>query len=68
MLSKAETERVNKILSCDNCPTSYACEGCEITWKDKKIIREYIEQLEQEERRFGGKDEKRRNRRKNKIC
>lgn len=57
MLSKEEINRINEILSCESCPTSYACEGCDITWKDKKIIREYIKQLEQEEKKFGGKDE-----------
>ena len=42
MLEKEEIEGVNKILSCDNCPTSYACEACDITWTDKDLIKKYI--------------------------
>ncbi len=48
MLSKEEIEKINKILSCDNCPISYACEGCDITWTDKQLLKKYIAQLEQE--------------------
>ncbi len=48
MLSKEEIEKVNKILSCDNCPTSYACESCNITWTDKQLLKKYIAQLEEE--------------------
>lgn len=40
-----QNKEIEKLLSCDNC-LFYACEGCEITWTDKKKIREYIEQLE----------------------
>ena len=46
-MSKEEINRVNEILSCDNCPTSYACEGCDITWTDKNLIKKYISELEQ---------------------
>ena len=46
MLSKEEINRVNEILSCDNCPTSYACEGCDITQNDKLLIKKYISELE----------------------
>ena len=44
-MSKEEIEKVNKILSCDNCPTSYACEGCDITQTDKLLIKKYISSL-----------------------
>ena len=43
-----EIEQVKKILSCDNCPTSYACEACDITWSDKQLIKKYISELKQE--------------------
>ncbi len=46
MLSKEEINKVDKILSCDNCPTSYACEGCDITQNDKLLIKKYISELE----------------------
>ena len=45
-MSKEEINRVNEILSCDNCPTSYACEGCDITQSDKLLIKKYISELE----------------------
>ena len=51
-MSKEEINRVNEILSCDNCPTSYACEGCNITWTDKNLIKKYISELEQENNRL----------------
>lgn len=41
-------KEIEKLLSCDNCPTSYACEGCEITWTDRDKIRKYIYELEAE--------------------
>ena len=44
MLNKEEIE---KILSCDKCPTSYACEGCDITYNDKQKIKKYIQELEE---------------------
>ena len=46
MLSKEEMEKIAKILSCDNCLTSYACEACNITWTDKNLIKKYISELE----------------------
>lgn len=42
MLSKEEIE---KLLSCNECDFN-ECRQCEITYTDKKNIREYIEQLE----------------------
>ena len=47
-MSQEEINRINEILSCDNCPTSYACEACDITWTDKNLIKKYISELEQE--------------------
>ena len=47
MLDEKEIEEIDKILSCDNCPTSYACEGCDITWTDKQKIKKYIQELEE---------------------
>ncbi len=44
-----QNKEIEKLLDCDNCPTSYACEGCEITWTDRKKIREYIDNLEGKE-------------------
>ncbi len=41
-----DKEEIDKILSCDNCPTSYACEGCDITYNDKQKIKEYINWIE----------------------
>ena len=46
-MNKEEINRINEILSCDNCPTSYACEACDITWTDKNLIKKYISELEQ---------------------
>ena len=46
-MSQEEINRINEILSCDNCPTSYACEACDITWTDKDLIKKYISELEQ---------------------
>ena len=46
-MSQEEINRINEILSCDNCPTSYACEACDITWTDKNLIKKYISELEQ---------------------
>lgn len=40
-----KNKEIEKLLSCDNCPF-HACEGCEITWTDRKKIKEYIDQLE----------------------
>ena len=51
MSSKEEINRVNEILSCDNCPTSYACEGCDITQNDKLLIKKYIANLQQENKK-----------------
>lgn len=48
-----QNKEVEKLLSCDNCPTSYACEACDITWTDKKKIREYIEKLESRVKELG---------------
>ena len=47
-MSQEEINRIYKMLSCDNCPTSYACEACDITWTDKQLLKRYIDQLEQE--------------------
>lgn len=47
-MSKEEIEKITKILSCDNCPTSYACETCDITWTDKNLIKKLISELQQE--------------------
>ena len=47
-MSNEEIEQVTKILSCDNCRTSYACEACDITWSDKQLIKKYISELQQE--------------------
>ena len=47
-MSNEEIEKVTKILSCDNCRTSYACEACDITWSDKQLIKKYISELKQE--------------------
>ena len=47
-MSQEEINRIYEILSCDNCPTSYACEACDITWTDKNLIKKYISELEQE--------------------
>lgn len=46
-------KEIEKLLSCDNCSTSYACETCDITWTDKKKIKEYIEQLENKVKELG---------------
>lgn len=43
-----QNKEIEKLLSCDNCPTSYACEGCEITWADRDKIKKYIYELEAE--------------------
>lgn len=42
MLSKEEVE---KVLDCSKCKLK-ECIGCEITYTDRKKIKEYIEQLE----------------------
>ncbi len=47
-MSEEEIEKITKILSCDNCPTSYACEGCDITQNDKLLIKKHISELQQE--------------------
>jgi len=38
-------KEIEKLLNCDNCKFAI-CEQCEISYSDKKLIREYIEQLE----------------------
>ena len=38
-------EEIEKLLSCNECDFN-ECRQCEITYTDKKNIREYIEQLE----------------------
>lgn len=40
-----QNKEIEKLLSCDNCKLS-ECIQCEISYTDKKKIREYIEQLE----------------------
>lgn len=40
-----QNKEIEKLLSCDNCPF-HACEGCEITWTDRKKIKEHIDKLE----------------------
>lgn len=46
-------KEIKKLLSCNSCRISYACEGCEITWTDKKKIKEYIDQLENKVKELG---------------
>lgn len=48
MLSKEEIE---KLLSCDNCKLK-ECIGCNITYTERKQIREYIEQIEKQRNRL----------------
>ena len=43
-MTKESERRVEEILSCEKC-TYFACEQCEISYNDKKLIREYIEEL-----------------------
>lgn len=45
-MTKESERRVEEILSCEKC-TYFACEQCEISYNDKKLIREYIEELKQ---------------------
>ena len=40
-------KEIDKLLSCSHCKLK-ECIGYEITWTDRKNIREYIEKLEQE--------------------
>ncbi len=40
-----KNKEIEKLLSCDNCKLK-ECIQCEISWIERKIIREYIEQLE----------------------
>lgn len=40
-MTKESERRVEEILSCEKC-TYFACEQCEISYNDKKLIREYI--------------------------
>lgn len=40
-------KEIEKLLDCNNCKFA-TCEQCEISYTDKKKIREYIEQLEKE--------------------
>ncbi len=40
-------KEIENLLSCDNCKLS-ECVQCEISYTDRKKIREYIEQLEAE--------------------
>lgn len=38
-------EKIKKILDCDDCKFA-TCETCEITYTDRKKIKDYIQQLE----------------------
>ena len=40
-MTKESERRVEEILSCEKC-TYFTCEQCEISYNDKKLIREYI--------------------------
>lgn len=47
-----QNKEIEKLLSCDNCPF-HTCEGCEITWTDRKKIKEYIDQQENKVKELG---------------
>lgn len=40
-----QNKEIEELLSCDNCKLN-ECISCEITWNDRKKMREYIDQLE----------------------
>lgn len=40
-----QNKEIEELLSCDNCKLN-ECISCEITWNDRKKMREYINQLE----------------------
>ena len=42
-----KNKEIEKLLSCDNCVLK-ECIQCEISWTERKKIREYIEQLERD--------------------
>mgnify|MGYP004480148599 FL=1 len=42
-----EEERIQKLLSCNECKFA-TCEQCEISYTDKKLIKEYISKKEKE--------------------
>ena len=42
-----EEERIQKLLSCNECKFA-TCEQCEISYTDKKLIKEYISEKDRE--------------------
>ena len=47
-----KNKEVEKLLDCSKC-NLYYCNTCDITWSDRKLIREYIEKLESEVNQSG---------------
>lgn len=46
-MTEEEEERIQKLLSCNECKFA-TCEQCEISYTDKKLIKEYISKKEKE--------------------